>query len=177
MSPRARTAALVLAAAVIAAAVAAPTPRRPARVVAPAPSPTVPASQHARAHVATRERASGRHTARAIAKRQRRVVRGVAAEFLAAFLAYERGAHGRATARALDGTATPSLARALRAAPPRRPPRRRWPPRARVREITVIGPAGNRAKALGALVRAGRREVLELRLRRTAGRWHVAGLG
>jgi hypothetical protein len=177
MSPRASTAALVLAAAVIAAAVTAPAQRRPARAVSSAPPLAVTASPVTPAHAVRRVSASARHTARVAATRQRSAARAVAAEFLAAFLAYERGAHGRAIVRALTRTAAPLLAQALRATPPRRPPGRAWPSRARARDITVIGPPENRAKALATLQRDGRREVLELRMRRGAGRWRVAGLG
>ena len=177
MSPRARIAAVVLAAAVIAAAVAAPTERRPGHAGSPARLPAVSTSPHTPAHAAGRAPAGGRHKARVAAARERRAALAVATEFVAAFLVYERGAHRRAVIAALARTAAPPFARALRAAPARRPPGRRWPAHARVREITLIGPAGNRAKALAALVRAGRREVLELRLRRDTGGWHVAGLG
>jgi hypothetical protein len=113
----------------------------------------------------------------ASAQRQRRQALTTARAFLSVFLDYERGARTHARARALARTTTPALASQLRAAPARRPPGRPWPARARVRSLSVIGPADGRMKALATLRRGHGDEVLELHLRNGRGRWRVDGLG
>lgn len=113
----------------------------------------------------------------AAARRARSRARATVRVFLTAFLAAERGARRPAVVRGIRHTATPQLARALLAHPARRPPGQAWPPRARVRHVTLYGPSAGRLKALATLERAGRRGVLELRLLREHGRWRVAELG
>jgi hypothetical protein len=182
-----RLATTAMAAALITAAAAAghratPGPRpsspaganRPSSIVA-APGGQSPPRPAATEHRRRRER---HPSARAsIGRFTRASARASARVFLAAFLAYERGHRTRTATGALERTATPALARSLLAAPPRRPPGRAWPPPARVRRLTVIGPSAGRLKALAVLDRDGRRSVLELHLRRSGGRWHVAELG
>lgn len=103
--------------------------------------------------------------------------RAAARTFLTALLASERGRRDRRIGRAFLRSAVPQLARELTSTPARRPPGRRWPPPARVRRITVIGPSAGRMKAIAELTRAGRRSVLELELQHRDGRWRVRRLG
>jgi hypothetical protein len=97
--------------------------------------------------------------------------------FLHAFLCYETGRLASADARALRTTATPALAAALLARPPRVPHGRRAPRIASLERLSVYGPSSGRLKVIATLARVRSRHHLELRLRRLGGGWRIAALG
>jgi hypothetical protein len=101
-----------------------------------------------------------------------------ARRFLAAYARYEVGDVGRAVRAGLRATAARRFADELLARPPLPAPGAERPPRARLHAATFVPVAGTRlaGTVLAELVRAGRRETLELTMHEARGPWRVTSI-
>ena len=107
---------------------------------------------------------------------ERRFARDAALTFVRALLSYQAGTPRRAWLSAFQAVATAPLARELSRRPPR-PPDDGRDPEGRIVSLEVYGPERGRIRA-SALVAYGNasRSLLDLDLRRRAGRWRVVAL-
>jgi hypothetical protein len=97
----------------------------------------------------------------------------VAWEFAQAFVTYEVGGSSKATASTFASTATKSLAKALKADPPRLPASGKVP-KARVLNVVLGTASKQQATASVSLVRLRAVSELRLTLTRTGDEWRVA---